>query len=150
MVFGQNLNILISAKQHNCISLERAREEEQNDANFSFLAPSSEELWVIITNPPFLLQVYIIMSCLLFVCSLSVAVSSSPELCSTLRCLETHQRTARQRWRQSCCAVPRSKHSTCHSRSWQSCGTFSDKAFHRRRSKNINHHDVWIQITCIT
>ena len=28
----------------NSISTERARQEEQNDANFSFLAPSSEEL----------------------------------------------------------------------------------------------------------
>ena len=27
------------------VSLERASQEEQNDANFSFIAPSSEELW---------------------------------------------------------------------------------------------------------
>ena len=28
------------------ISSERASQEEQNGANFSFIAPSSEELWV--------------------------------------------------------------------------------------------------------
>ena len=28
------------------ISFERASQEEQNGANFSFIAPSSEELWV--------------------------------------------------------------------------------------------------------
>ena len=39
MVFGQNLKNLSLAKK------ERAPEEEQNGANLSFVAPSSEELW---------------------------------------------------------------------------------------------------------
>ena len=37
MVFGQNLKILTMEKR---ISLERASQEEQNGANFSFIAPS--------------------------------------------------------------------------------------------------------------
>ena len=48
MVFGQKLNILIPAKK--TLPSERASQEEQNGANFSFIiiyvAPSSEELWM--------------------------------------------------------------------------------------------------------
>ena len=42
MVFGQNRKILTSAKKG--IPSERASLEEQNGTNFSFIAPSSEEL----------------------------------------------------------------------------------------------------------
>ena len=42
MVFGQNLKILTSAKKR--ILSERVSQEKQNGANFSFVAPSSEEL----------------------------------------------------------------------------------------------------------
>ena len=45
MVFGQNLKILTSAK---IISSERVSQGEQNEANFSFIAPSSEELRVLV------------------------------------------------------------------------------------------------------
>ena len=33
--------------RRNMVSLERACQEEQNGANFSSVAPSSEELWVL-------------------------------------------------------------------------------------------------------
>ena len=42
MVFGQNLKILTSVKK--AIPGNRASREEQTGANFSFIAPSSEEL----------------------------------------------------------------------------------------------------------
>ena len=45
MVFGQNLNILSPAKR---LPSERAPQEEQNGANFSSIAPSSEESHVIL------------------------------------------------------------------------------------------------------
>ena len=46
IVYGfwpENENFDFSKKM---ISLERAFQKEQNGANFSFIAPSSEELWV--------------------------------------------------------------------------------------------------------
>ena len=44
MVFGQKREILTCVKKK--IPSERASQEEQNGANFSFIVPSSEELWV--------------------------------------------------------------------------------------------------------
>ena len=44
MVFGQKRKILTSDKK---VPSERASQEEQNDANFSFVAPSSEEFWAL-------------------------------------------------------------------------------------------------------
>ena len=49
MVFGQNLKVFTLAKKKGGgggVSSERASQEEQNGTNFSFIAPSSEELWV--------------------------------------------------------------------------------------------------------
>ena len=43
MVFGQKSMESILAKK--MIPSERASQEEQNGAKFSFMAPSSEELW---------------------------------------------------------------------------------------------------------
>ena len=43
MVFGQNLKILALAKSD---TMERASQEEQNGANFSFVALSSEEFMI--------------------------------------------------------------------------------------------------------
>ena len=43
MVFGQKLKILTL---QNIMPGNSTSQEEQNGANFSFVAPSSEELWV--------------------------------------------------------------------------------------------------------
>ena len=43
MVFGLKMEILTLEKK---TSSERATQEEQNEAKFRFIAPSSEELWV--------------------------------------------------------------------------------------------------------
>ena len=59
MVFGQNLKISVFAKK--MIPLERAPQEEQNDANFSSIAHSSEEVLVLkeIQSKPWTLVCYI-------------------------------------------------------------------------------------------
>ena len=44
MVFSQNLKISIPTRKD--IGQERDSQEEQNGTNVSFIAPSSEELWV--------------------------------------------------------------------------------------------------------
>ena len=51
MVFGLKMKILTLAKYD---FMERASQEEQNDANFSSIAPSSEELWVYKDKTPYL------------------------------------------------------------------------------------------------
>ena len=45
MGFGLNLKILTLSKM---VSLERECQEEQNDADFSSVASSSEKLWLLI------------------------------------------------------------------------------------------------------